>query len=70
MRGLVVFNHASYVDAIVVAAVLPSEPAYQVKSELSSQVLACRLLRKLGVLFVDRYDLTVNSTSDVLHVRF
>jgi 1-acyl-sn-glycerol-3-phosphate acyltransferase len=57
-RGIVVFNHASYVDAIVVAAVLPGEPAYLVKSELSSQLFAGPLLRRLGVLFVDRYDLT------------
>jgi 1-acyl-sn-glycerol-3-phosphate acyltransferase len=57
-RGVVVFNHASYVDAIVVAAVLPGEPAYLVKRELSSQIFAGPLLRRLGALFVDRYDLT------------
>ena len=57
-RGVVVFNHASYVDAIVVAAVLPGEPAYLVKRELSSQLFAGPLLRRLGMLFVDRYDLT------------
>ena len=57
-HGVVVFNHASYVDAIVVAAVLPGEPAYLVKRELSSQLFAGLPLRRLGVLFVDRYDLT------------
>jgi 1-acyl-sn-glycerol-3-phosphate acyltransferase len=57
-RAVVIFNHASYVDAIVVAAVLPGEPAYLVKKELSGQLFAGPLLRRLGVLFVDRYDLT------------
>ena len=57
-RAVIVFNHTSYVDAIVVAAVLPGEPAYLVKSEFSGNVFAGPLLRRLGVLFVDRYDLT------------
>ena len=55
--GVVVFNHSSYADAIVVAAVLPGEPAYLVKNELAGQLFAGPLLRKLGVLFVDRHDL-------------
>jgi 1-acyl-sn-glycerol-3-phosphate acyltransferase len=56
-RAVVVFNHASYVDAIVVAAVLPNEPAYLVKGELSRQFFAGTLLSRLGALFVQRYDL-------------
>jgi 1-acyl-sn-glycerol-3-phosphate acyltransferase len=55
--GVVVFNHSSYADAIAVAAVLPGEPAYLVKNELAGQLFAGPLLRKLGVLFVDRHDL-------------
>jgi 1-acyl-sn-glycerol-3-phosphate acyltransferase len=55
--GVVVFNHSSYADALVVAAVLPGEPAYLVKSELAGQRFASALLRRLGVLFVDRFDL-------------
>jgi 1-acyl-sn-glycerol-3-phosphate acyltransferase len=35
-RGIVVFNHASYFDAVVVAAVISGEPAYLVKRELSN----------------------------------
>jgi 1-acyl-sn-glycerol-3-phosphate acyltransferase len=54
---VVVFNHSSYADALVVAAVLPGEPAYLVKNELAGQLFAGPLLRKLGVLFVDRRDL-------------
>jgi 1-acyl-sn-glycerol-3-phosphate acyltransferase len=55
--GVVVFNHSSYADALVVAAVLPGEPAYLVKNELAGQLFAGPLLRRLGALFVDRYDL-------------
>jgi len=57
-RAVIVFNHASYADAIVLAAVLPGEPAYLVKKELASDFFAGPLLRRLGVLFIDRYDLT------------
>ncbi len=57
-RAILVFNHASYVDAVTVAAVLPGEPVYIVKSELSRQIFVGSLLRRLGAVFVDRYDLT------------
>jgi 1-acyl-sn-glycerol-3-phosphate acyltransferase len=65
LRGTVLmFNHTSYVDALVLAAVLPGEPAYLAKKEFSSQFLIGRLLRRLGVLFVDRYELA-SSLADV-----
>jgi 1-acyl-sn-glycerol-3-phosphate acyltransferase len=57
-RGIVVFNHASYFDAAVVAAVISGEPAYLVKRELSSQLFAGPLLRRLGALFIERYELS------------
>ncbi len=56
-RAVVVFNHASYADALVLAAALPGEPAYLVKKELARKFFVGPLLRRLGVLFVDRYDL-------------
>ena len=34
--AVLAFNHASYVDAVVVAAVLPGEPIYVVKKELAN----------------------------------
>ena len=46
--AVLVFNHSSYMDAIVVAAVLPGEPTYVAKKELASQVFAGSLLRRLG----------------------
>jgi 1-acyl-sn-glycerol-3-phosphate acyltransferase len=57
-RGVIVFNHASYFDAVVVAAAIPGEPAYLVKKELSSHLFAGPLLRRLGALFIERYELT------------
>lgn len=57
-HAVVVFNHASYADAIVAAAVLPGEPAYLVKRELAGGHFSGPLLRRLGALFVERYDLT------------
>jgi len=56
--AIVTFNHSSYVDAIAVAAALPGEPAYMVKRELARELLAGFLLRRLGALFIERYDLT------------
>jgi 1-acyl-sn-glycerol-3-phosphate acyltransferase len=57
-RGVIVFNHASYFDAVVVAAAIPGEPAFLVKKELSSHLFAGPLLRRLGALFIERYELT------------
>jgi len=56
-RAMLAFNHASYMDAIVVAAVIPGEPSYVVKKELAGQMLAGAMLRRLDVLFVDRFGL-------------
>lgn len=55
-RAILAFNHASYMDAIVVAAVLPGQPTYVVKKELASQLFAGPLLRRLGALFLDRFE--------------
>ncbi len=56
-RAMLMFNHASYADVLVLAALLPGEPIYVAKRELANQLLAGPLLRRLGVLFVDRLDL-------------
>jgi 1-acyl-sn-glycerol-3-phosphate acyltransferase len=61
---MLVLNHASYMDAIVLAAVLPGEPTYVVKKELAGQVFAGAFLRHLGVLFLDRFEVT-QSLSDL-----
>jgi acyl carrier protein len=57
-RAMLVFNHASYVDALVLAAVLPGEPAVVAKKELSEQFITGTLLRRLDIPFVERYDVS------------
>jgi 1-acyl-sn-glycerol-3-phosphate acyltransferase len=56
-RIVFMMNHTSYVDALVLAAVLPGEPAYLAKKEFADRFWTGLLLRRLGVLFVDRFDL-------------
>jgi 1-acyl-sn-glycerol-3-phosphate acyltransferase len=51
-----VSNHASYLDGLVLAAVIPGEPAFIAKKELEPQLFAGPFLRRLGALFVDRTD--------------
>lgn len=53
---VVAANHASYIDAIVVKAVLPEHYAYVVKREMASVPLAGLLLRRLGTEFVERFN--------------
>ena len=51
-----VANHASYVDGIVLAAALPLPLGFVAKQELASHPLAGPLLRRLGAVFVERFD--------------
>lgn len=53
---VVAANHASYIDAIVIKAVLPENYAYVVKREMASVPLAGLLLRRLGTEFVERFN--------------
>jgi 1-acyl-sn-glycerol-3-phosphate acyltransferase len=55
--AVLAFNHASYMDAVIVAAILPGAPTYVAKKELARQAFAGALLRRLGVLFLERFDL-------------
>jgi 1-acyl-sn-glycerol-3-phosphate acyltransferase len=55
-NAVILFNHASYMDAVVLAAVLPGAPAFVAKKELSEQFFAGVLLRRLGIQFVERFD--------------
>ena len=47
-NAMLVFNHSSYMDALVLSAVLPGEPLYVVKRELGGQIFAGPFLRRLG----------------------
>jgi 1-acyl-sn-glycerol-3-phosphate acyltransferase len=56
--AMLVFNHSSYMDVLVLAAVLPGEPAIVAKKELSDHFPAGLMLRRLGTPFVERYDVS------------
>jgi 1-acyl-sn-glycerol-3-phosphate acyltransferase len=53
---VVVANHGSYLDGIVVAAALPPAFAFVIKKEMVRVPLASLLLRRLGSAFVERFD--------------
>jgi 1-acyl-sn-glycerol-3-phosphate acyltransferase len=55
-NAVILFNHTSYMDAVIVAAVLPGEPAFVAKKEFADQAFAGAFMRRLGVAFVERFD--------------
>jgi acyl carrier protein len=55
---MLAFNHSSYIDVLVLVALLPGEPAIVAKRELAEQFFAGPLLRRLGIPFVERYDVS------------
>ena len=55
-QGVLVANHASYVDGLALAAALPGELTFVAKRELARQVIAGPFLRRLGTVFVERFD--------------
>jgi 1-acyl-sn-glycerol-3-phosphate acyltransferase len=58
--AILAFNHSSYADALVLAAILPGEPAFVAKKELAAQIFAGTFLRRLGTLFVERFDIAAS----------
>jgi 1-acyl-sn-glycerol-3-phosphate acyltransferase len=53
---VIVANHASYLDGLVMTAALPPRFAFVIKREMSRVPLAGLLLRRLGSQFVERFD--------------
>jgi 1-acyl-sn-glycerol-3-phosphate acyltransferase len=53
---VVVCNHASYLDGIVLTAALPGRFAFVIKREMAAVPLAGAVLRRLGSEFVERFD--------------
>ena len=53
---VLVANHASYVDAIVLVATLPPDVHYVAKREFGRQPVVGSALRRLGSYFVERFD--------------
>ena len=54
--AVIVVNHASYIDAIVLLAVLPSRVHFAAKREFARMPLFGFVLRRLGTYFVERVD--------------
>ncbi len=53
---IVVANHASYLDGLILTAVLPPRFSFIIKREMTRVPLAHFLLRRLGSQFVERFD--------------
>jgi 1-acyl-sn-glycerol-3-phosphate acyltransferase len=53
---IVASNHASYLDAFVLTALLPPDLGYVVKRELGRTALSRLPLERLGAVFVERFD--------------
>jgi len=51
---VVVANHASYLDGIILTAALPADFTYLIKQEMARVPIAGFVLRRLGSAFVDR----------------
>lgn len=54
--AMVVANHSSYIDGVLLKAVLPSRYAFVIKKEMVKVPLAGLLLRRIGAEFVDRFN--------------
>jgi len=53
---IVAANHASYLDGVVLTAVLPPRFAFVIKREVASVPLVHFFLRRIGAQFVERFD--------------
>jgi 1-acyl-sn-glycerol-3-phosphate acyltransferase len=53
---VVVANHASYLDGVVMAAALPPRFGFVIKREMNEVPLGGLLLRRIGSEFVDRFN--------------
>jgi 1-acyl-sn-glycerol-3-phosphate acyltransferase len=61
--GILIANHASYLDGLVLAHALPGEFAVVAKKELLSNLITRLFLRGLGAIFVERFQ-TAGSVED------
>jgi 1-acyl-sn-glycerol-3-phosphate acyltransferase len=53
---VVVANHASYIDGVVLKAFLPARFSFVIKKEVTKVPLAGLLLKRIGSEFVDRFN--------------
>jgi 1-acyl-sn-glycerol-3-phosphate acyltransferase len=55
-RCVVVANHSSYLDGLVLTAALPARFGFVIKREMANVPLAGLLLHRIGAEFVERFD--------------
>jgi 1-acyl-sn-glycerol-3-phosphate acyltransferase len=55
-NAIIVVNHSSYLDGMVMTAACPGEISFVAKEELARQIVAGSFLRRLGTIFVRRSD--------------
>jgi 1-acyl-sn-glycerol-3-phosphate acyltransferase len=67
--SVVVANHASYADGALMQAVLPARFGFVVKKEMDRIPLAGLLLRRLGTVFVDRFNAREGASDTAKLVR-
>jgi 1-acyl-sn-glycerol-3-phosphate acyltransferase len=53
---VIVTNHASYLDGVMLVAALPIKFSFVAKAELDRQFIPRRFLRRIGAVFVERFD--------------
>ncbi len=53
---IVVANHASYIDGVILNAFLPPRFSFVIKGEMGKVPVAGFLLRRIGAQFVERFD--------------
>ena len=53
---VLVANHASYLDGVVLVATLPGEFGFVAKAELARRLIPGLFLRRIGAVFVERFD--------------
>jgi 1-acyl-sn-glycerol-3-phosphate acyltransferase len=63
---VLVANHSSYLDGVLLAAVLPVEMGFVAKAELARKLIPRRFLKRIGALFVERFD-RQQSVTDAQH---
>ena len=56
-RYVVVANHASYLDGLLLTAILPAPVSFVVKAELKRQRFPNWFLTRIGAQFVERFDI-------------
>jgi len=65
---IIVTNHCSYVDSIFIGAILPELHLFVAKTELQRAPVLRRWLRRIGTIFIERFD-AVQSAAEVRRLQ-